>query len=159
MKSSGMQLAWCEGVSRFDVKHWLLLSLTTAAATTLAASILSKLQTGRGAAALNATSHIVWGKRAFRANALDREHTLVGAVLNAGAMLIWCSIYELLPEPSSLPARLVKAAGVTAASYATDFYVVPRRFTPGFEERLSPRALAAVYVALGAGLLLAPRSA
>jgi len=145
-------------VASFDVKHWLLRSLAAAAATTATASILSKLQTGRAASALNATSHIVWGKRAFRVDAADRKHTLVGVALNAGAMLAWCTVYELLPEPRSLPARLVKAAGVSVASYVTDYHVVPKRLTPGFEERLSRHGLAAVYVALGAGLLLAPRS-
>ena len=139
----------------FDVKGWLGRSVVTALATTATATVLSKLQTGHGAAALNATSHIVWGKRAFGRDAADARHTVVGTLLNAGAMLAWCAVHELLPEARTLPARIIKAAGVSVASYVTDYHVVPKRLTPGFEERLSPAALAAVYVALGTGLLLA----
>ena len=139
-------------------KSLLTRAAVTAVATTVAATLLSKLQTRRSAAALNATSHIVWGKRAFRVDGTDVKHTLVGALLNAGAMAAWSAVYELLPEPRSATGRLVKAAGVTAASYVTDYYVVPKRLTPGFEERLSSGALALVYVALGAGFVSAPES-
>lgn len=141
-----------------SLKSLLVRAAVCAVATTAAATLLSKLQTRRSAAALNATSHIVWGKRAFRVDTPDVQHTLVGALLNAGAMAAWSAVYELLPEPRSAAGRLLKAAGVTAASYVTDYHVVPKRLTPGFEERLSPVALAAVYVALGAGFLGAPES-
>jgi hypothetical protein len=41
---------------------------------------------------------------------------------------------------------------VTAGAYLTDYYLVPKRFTPGFEKRLSGKSLAAIFVALAAGL-------
>lgn len=124
--------------------------------TTAVAAVLSKLQTRRPAAALNATSHIVWGDRAFAVDDADVRHTLVGGLLNASAMLAWSAVYGLLPAPRSALGRVAKAAGVTAASYVTDYYLVPKRLTPGFEARLSKGALGAVYVALGAGFLSAP---
>lgn len=141
----------------FDWTRLILRAATCALATTAAACIASKLETGRTAAALNATSHIVWGEPAFRADAASVRYTLVGALLNAGAMLAWSAVHELLPEPRSLAARAAKATGVTAASYVTDYYLVPKRLTPGFEERLSGEALALVYVALGLGFLASPQ--
>jgi hypothetical protein len=140
------------------LKSLLTRAAVCAVATTAAAALLSKLQTRRSAAALNATSHIVWGKRAFRVDAPDVKHTLVGALLNGGAMIAWSAVYELLPAPRSAYGRFVKAAGVTAASYVTDYYIVPKRLTPGFEARLTPAALGLVYAALGAGFLSAAES-
>lgn len=139
-------------------KSLLVRAATCAAATSATVSVLSTLQTGRPAAALNAVSHILWGKRAFRANRLDVSHTLAGTLLNAAAMLSWSVVYELLPEAHTASARLAKAAGVTALAYITDYHVVPQRLTPGFEERLSPAALALVYAVLGASFFAASDS-
>ena len=137
-------------------KSLLVRTAVCTATTTAVATVFSKLQTRRPAAALNATSHIVWGDRAFRVDEADLRHTLVGGLLNAGAMLAWSTVCALLPAPRSAVGRVAKAAGVTAASYVTDYYLVPQRFTPGFEARLSRAALATVYLALGAGFLSAP---
>ena len=139
-----------------DIKRLLLRAATCAVATTAAASVLSALYNGRAAAALNATSHIVWGDRAFRVDRADLSHTLVGVLLNAGAMLSWSVVHELLPEPRSNAARALEAAGVTALAYVTDYHLVPKRLTPGFEERLPPSALALVYLAMGVGFYAAP---
>ena len=49
------------------------------------------------------------------------------------------------------------AATVAAIAYVVDYYVVHRRFRPGFEAYLSPRAMFAVYAALAAGFALSSR--
>jgi hypothetical protein len=41
---------------------------------------------------------------------------------------------------------------VSAAAYITDYHFVPRRLSPGFELRIPPAALAAIYAALALGL-------
>lgn len=41
---------------------------------------------------------------------------------------------------------------MAAGAYVTDYYLVPRRFTPGYEKRLSGQALALIYGALALGL-------
>ena len=64
----------------------------------------------------------------------------------------------MLPTPA--PSRSLKpilkpildAAAVTAGAYLIDYYLIPKRFTPGFEKRLSGKSLAAVFVALAMGL-------
>ena len=45
-------------------------------------------------------------------------------------------------------------AYVSATAYVTDYCVVPKRLTPGFELRLPRRALAPIYAALALGLSL-----
>lgn len=141
------------------LKQILLRGLTCAAATTTTVGLLSTRHTGQPAAALNAVSHMLWGERAFRVDRADLSHTLVGMLLNAGAMLSWSTVHELLPKPRSPFVRVAKAASVSALAYVTDYHVVPKRLTPGFEERLPPSALALVYVALGLGFLAVPDAA
>jgi hypothetical protein len=42
---------------------------------------------------------------------------------------------------------------VSAGAYLTDYYLVPKRFTPGWEKRLSGKSLAAIYGMLALGLV------
>ncbi|HWA78516.1 MAG TPA: hypothetical protein VG937_39545 [Polyangiaceae bacterium] len=131
----------------------LATSAAATAATTLATAALGKLQCGSAAAPLNATSHIVWGDNAKRRDDTDVRHTLVGAVLNAAAMVSWPTVQHLLfPRPRARWGSLATGATVAALAYVTDYYVVPKRFTPGFEARLSRAGLATVYAALAAAL-------
>jgi hypothetical protein len=60
------------------------------------------------------------------------------------------------PPPGSAAGAEIRAgeaiavgAATAVAAYVTDYYVVPRRLSPGFEQRFSPAELLAVYVALG----------
>jgi len=46
------------------------------------------------------------------------------------------------------------AAKTAAIAYFTDYYVVSKRFQPGFEAYLSPASMFAVYAALAAGIAL-----
>lgn len=131
----------------------LIQSAAGAVATTAVASAISKAETGCAAAAINATSHIIWGECAFQKDDVDLKHTVVGALLNAGAMLSWSTVYQLLPNARSTWGKAAKAAAVTASAYVTDYYVVPKRLTPGFEARLSARGLALVYASLWLGFL------
>jgi len=56
-------------------------------------------------------------------------------------------------RPSLAPlAAAAGGAAVAAGAYVTDYYLVPKRFTPGFEKRLSGQSLALVYGALALGL-------
>src|SRR5688500_515379 len=71
----------------------------------------------------NGMSHMVWGRRAA-------PRGPVYFVRSAG-----------------------RAIGVSILAYVTDYYLVPRRFTPGFELSLSRRSCPWVYGALAAGLV------
>ena len=71
--------------------------------------------------------------------------------------------YELLrPSKPGRAEAALRAAVVSAAAYVTDYHLVPRRLTPGFELRLRRLALLPIYVSLALGLMvrdLSPRLA
>ena len=104
-------------------------------------------------APLDAVSHIAWGDRAYAYDELDAKHTLVGALLNAGAMVMWSAVHELLsPRRPTLARALATGAAVSALAYVVDYHVVPKRFTPGFEHKLPRRGLRDMYIALALSL-------
>ncbi len=123
-------------------------------ATTAAALFVSKYETNHLAAALNATSHILWGDEASRYDDADLEHTLVGGALNASAMGAWAFINEALPRAHTPLRAVAKGAFVSALAYVTDYFLVPKRFTPGFEKRLSPGGMLTMYGSLAGALAL-----
>lgn len=124
-----------------------------AAAVTVVASVAARRATGSSAAALNATSHFLWGDRSARRNALSLKYTGVGAAANYGASVFWALFYEALrPRRHTRAHALRDGALVSTLAYVVDYHVVPRRLTPGFELRLSGRALAGIYAALALGL-------
>lgn len=135
-----------------------LISGSVAAVTTAAvAALAGRRQTGSYAAPLNATSHILWGEDATWRNRPTWKYTGVGLLLTHGAALFWAGLYEKLfgvPDgraPAPL-AALTGAATVSAVAYLTDYHLVPRRLTPGYEKRVSAPALAGIFAALALGL-------
>lgn len=124
--------------------------------TTLAAAWVGRRETGHASAPLNATSHIVWGDDAATHDAFDLQHTVVGATLNAAAMLSWAAVQEALlgrwARRGGAARALLGGAAVSALAYWVDYHVVPRRLTPGFEMRLSRAGMTAMYAALALSL-------
>src|SRR4051794_9788565 len=109
------------------ITRTLLASALTGASTTAALMALSSRDTGHPAAALNATSHIVWGDEAARYDEFDLRHTAVGALLNLGATGFWSAVQSLLPTPRSGLGAARNALLVTGLAYVTDYHVVPHR--------------------------------
>ncbi len=123
-----------------------------AAAVTVAASLAARRATGSSAAALNATSHFLWGDAAARRNKYSVKYTGVGYAANYGASIFWALFYEALGRKRSAGQALRDGLLVSAGAYVTDYHLVPERLTPGFELRLSGKALACIYGALALGL-------
>ncbi len=130
------------------------------------ASLAGKREAASYAAPLNATSHIVWGDEAGRRDRPSLKYTATGFVLNHLAAVMWAAVHEKwvspavarwsAPRPSLAPlAATAGGAAVAAGAYVTDYYLVPRRFTPGFEKRLSGQSLAMIYGALALALAAA----
>jgi hypothetical protein len=142
------------------LRRALISGTAAGVAVSAASALLGKRETGSYAAPLNATSHIVWGDKAAMQNRPSLKYTLTGFLLNHGATVFWASAYEYLfgaragrlRKPGSTLRPLLGSAAVTAGAYVTDYYLVPRRFTPGFEKRVSGRSLAAIYGALALGM-------
>lgn len=126
------------------------------ATTTAAVTGLTKLNDGSGAAGLNAVSHILWGDEATSKDELSAKYTLIGGALNSAAVASWAAIHEMAVDQFRLPRRLMpmllSASLVSGVAYVVDYHVVPKRLTPGFEKRITPRAMAIVYGALAIGL-------
>jgi hypothetical protein len=133
-------------------------SITTAA-TSAVVTALAKAENNHAAAGLNAVSHILWGDEAAKANDWDVQHTVVGGALNASAMAAWSVVHEALPRAHTWWGAALKGALLSAAAYAVDYHVVPKRLTPGFERRLSPTAMVVTYAALAAAFAYSERTA
>ena len=134
------------------------LTATTTVGTTAAVALCGVSELRNAAAPLNAISHIVWGEEATRRDAVSVKHTLVGTVLNAAAMCAWSAFHQILFRPHrrrpTVVGALARGTATAGIAYVVDYHVVPKRLTPGFEERLSGRSLFAIYAALAASLAI-----
>jgi hypothetical protein len=130
----------------------------------------SRRDTGSDYAGVNAISHWIWGPPAYRVDAPSWPHTATALAIHHASSVLWAALFELLlrrVRPAG-PPRTDRAGGpltvadvaataavVTAVAALTDLRLVPKRLSPGFENRLRPGSVALVYVAFGCGLLLA----
>lgn len=137
-------------------------SIATTLVTAALTGWLGKRETGSAAAPFNATSHIVHGDEATRHDEVSAKYTLTGFLLNAAAMAAWSGVQEVAFgrwARKGSPARAVASGAATSAlAYVTDYYVVPKRLTPGFEKRLSKGAMLATYVGLALALAAGVRA-
>lgn len=119
-------------------------------------------ETGSALAPVNAPSHWLWSDRALRRDDASWRYTGVGMLVHQGAAVFWSVLYERffasrrLAHP--LHADLRDAALATAAAATVDFVMTPKRFTPGFEKRLSARGLVWVYAGFALGVALGSRA-
>jgi hypothetical protein len=152
-----------QAASTSILKRTLVSGTISGITTTIAAAIAGKRETGSYSAPINATSHIAWGDEAARRDVPSMKYTVTGFLLNHAAAIMWAAIYEKWAAPRmsrwfarrpaiELLAPVVSAAAVTAGAYITDYYLVPKRFTPGYEKRVSGSSMAMIYGALALGL-------
>ena len=127
------------------------------AVSTAAIALLSRHRTGHLASAINATSHWLWQRKAFRQDGFSLRYTATGYLIHHLSSIWWAMFYTHWLRRDG-GGHVAKAATVTAAALVVDYAVVPRRLTPGFEARLSPAAIGCIYVAFAAGLALAARA-
>ena len=133
----------------------LLLPGTLASvASAMALARAGQRENGSAAAPLNGPSQWLWGRGAPYRNDLTWRHTAVGYTIHHGASLFWGVLFEALRRraPQDVPGTLAAAVTTTALANFVDFQLTPQRLTPGFEKRLSRRALFGVYAAFAAGL-------
>lgn len=140
------------------VRRIWLDGVTSSVAVAMTAALCSRCE-GRSAwRPINAISHIVWGWHAAKQNRATIRYTGTGLLLNLVACTFWTTCNHLSRQALSRPKSSITTAlvgtGTTALAYITDYYVVPRRFTPGFELCLSSRSFPWLYGALAVGILL-----
>lgn len=124
------------------------------------AALAGKREAGSYVAPVNATSHIVWGEKAGRKSEPSLKYTATGFLLNHLSGIFWATFYEKWFSRRGDPGRaktlmqpVLGAAAVTAGAYLTDYYLVPKRFTPGWEKRVSGKSLLGIYGMLALGLI------
>ena len=80
----------------------------------------------------------------------------MGYAIHHAASVFWAIFHEKhqeqLDPATGSGALIVPAIVITAAAYVVDFYAVPKRLSPGFEQRLSKGALFIVYGIFALGL-------
>lgn len=130
-------------------------------ATTAAVALAGKREAGSALGPVNATSHILWGDAAGRQDKPSLKYTVPGFLLNHLSAVFWAGFYEACfsrrgtpgGATQSLAKPVLGAVVVSAGAYLTDYHLVPRRFTPGWEKRLSGKSLAVTYGMLALGLM------
>ena len=117
---------------------------------------MTRLHGHSAASGTNATSHWLWGRRAWRRERADLPHTGVGYAIHHVCSVFWACAFAGWNRVRPARTRVVagRAVAVSVLAALVDYKVVPRRLTPGFEAHLRPAPIAAVYVAFAAGLLL-----
>lgn len=139
-------------------------AVSGAAASIVSTAVLSAMgrrEAGSAYAPTNATSHWIWGDRAALQDAPSWRYTALGYVIHHASASFWAVIYEKWLNASGrrepvLPA-IAKGAAIAGLAAFVDYQLTPRRLQPGYEMRLSRKALLAVYA--GFGLAMAARSA
>jgi hypothetical protein len=106
---------------------------------------------------MNAVAHIYDGGAPLAHDGNGRRNTLLGCAIHTAASVWWAAFYELALAAQPRRKPLLTAGALSAIAYVVDYYVVARRFRPGFEAFLSPRGLFAVYAALAAGYAFSAR--
>lgn len=117
-------------------------------ATLAAVALRGRADSGSAVAPINASSHVIWGPEAAAADLPDVRHTVPGFAINAGACVFWATIYEAsFGRAARRDPGLALLGGpvVAALAYLVDYHLVPKRLTPGWEERVSGRSLAMIF--------------
>lgn len=140
------------------LKNTLCTGATASVTTAAAAALCGAIENQNAIAPINAISHIAWGDKAARREKPSWKYTGVGLALNSAAVTAWAAVHEWMYGRGGNQRDVVDAvmggAIVSGLAFATDYYVVPERFTPGFEKRLSNRSLLGIYTVLALSLAL-----
>lgn len=130
--------------------------LALATATNAAIMVASDRENGSPWAALNCVAHIVDGDDKEQPRDYSPRESGLGVLVNGTAMSAWGVLYEGALLPFGAKSTPITALVGAAAAYFIDYKIVPKRFTPGIERRLSHRSVLVSYAALAAALALSP---
>ena len=113
---------------------------------------------GAPIAPINAISHWYWGDESLSRDRPSLRQTLAGYVTHHASALFWGAVHAYgwarLRAAPKVPTLLAQAAATSAVAYGVDYHCTPRRLQPGYEERLSPAGLFAVYATFAIGLAI-----
>lgn len=147
-----------------DTSRWIGLALAAGAWSGVLSAVAlmgaSRAHGDRTPTGLNGPSHWFFGEPAVHAQRFSVRHTVVGALTHQASSFLWSAVFAAARLRQAGAAHghariAAEAALVTAVAATVDLIVVPPRLTPGFERRLSARALTAVYASFALGLMVA----
>ncbi len=130
--------------------------LALAATTNAAIMLASDKETGSPWAALNCVAHIVDGDGKEQPTGYSPRESWLGIAVNGTAMAAWGVLYEGGLRVTNTQSSPLTAALATATAYVIDYKIVPKRYTPGIEKRLSQNAIWLIYGVLGLTFALSP---
>ena len=149
---------------RSEMDEWAMAGRQALVSGTLASGLstavlamLGKTSLDKPLAPTNATSHWLWGERAYAEHDATLRHTAVGYATHHASSVMWATIFERWLNYSGAlrPGEIVRdAAAMTAIASLVDYQLTPPRLRPGFEQHLSRGELLCVFAAFGAGLAL-----
>jgi hypothetical protein len=138
-------------VSTSLLQRALISGTVSSLATSLVASLVAR-RSGRSAAEpVNAVGSHLAGAHAMWRKDFSLKSTLPGMAINLGGCLFWAGVMErwVQQRPLGGTADALRRGGIAAAlAYTVDYHVLPRRLRPGYERKLSPAQLLAVYSVL-----------
>jgi hypothetical protein len=114
-----------------------------------------RMQNRSAASGQNAIVSMVWPREALQRNDAAMRLTGAGAVFHYASSLLWAGLYtglQSLRRDATVTNAVTDAAAVCALAAVVGLKLVPKRLSPGFEQRLSGRGLAWVFVCFGIGL-------
>lgn len=143
-----------------SAKDIVLDALATGKLTTLASAaaiaVCGKAELDNPVAPVNAISHIVFGEEAAAQDELSLKYTGTGLMLHDAGCTSWAALHEQLfgraVAGGNVPMAFAGGGMIALLAYVTDYYLVPKRMTPGVEKRLSGRSLLLIYSVLGLAL-------
>ena len=127
-----------------SVWNVVILTSWSFAATTIGVAGVALAEGKTAYAPSNAISHIAFGEGVLQVTKPIPKNLIVGNLFNLSAMIGWSTVAEvaftvLRVAPVQYLATAGIAATTTVLAYETDFYLVPKRFTPGFDHVISRR--------------------
>ena len=139
------------------VQGMLTEGLLAGALSALVLAWRGRAEVGSAAAPVNAVSHWIWPQQALQEDEPSLKHTATGGALHLASALIWSGCYSWLRGRRLRPTArdaVTDAAALTVVAALVDLKLVPKRLTPGFEQRLRPPSLTLVYAGFATGLAL-----
>jgi hypothetical protein len=126
------------------IRDGFVITATTSAAMAAA----SMIERGTPWAAFNPVCHMIDGDDKAYGDGFDTRDTLLGAAASSSAMFAWAGIYQFFCGRVPWPNSMISGTAASAAAYVIDYHLVPKRFTPGIEQKLSARAIFAIYAVM-----------
>jgi hypothetical protein len=127
----------------------------------LSAAVLmatGKRDAGSAVAAVNAESHWLWGDESLTEDRATWRHTFTGLATHQASTVFWATLYALVrgdrKAVKGVPEALIGGLATSVVAAAIDYTLVPKRFTPGFENRLSAPSMVAVFAAIAGGIAI-----